>query len=408
MPKKPKNAPIVCEFFTWYLRRKSSGVYFGDGRLNTGYDVGKPSLGTRDREEALRRLRDLDRRKAIECGLLEPETKSEDDLSIDAGWQLYLQRCEQPEILDGVSDGTRKRYRAVRDKHVKFCTEKGHRNWSNMTRNTTTAYGAWLAKKDYADRTIVLELNVICSVVKWLVEEEHLSPACRFLLKLSKPEGSTTYCYTKEQVTRVVKFCGDDPKLVWLGQIITALASSGLRINELARLRRSDVDLASATIRLTDERARPRRKQTGAERRIKGKRGRAIPMHRAFRDVLLALPENKDGLVFHGQKGGKLSDRRVLEALQRHVIAPLAKEFPTPDGEIGFANGTVHGLRHYFCSEAYRNGATDAELLAWLGHRDSDIMKLYRHLRREDSHRRMEQIDFLDGDDGKDDDRNVA
>ena len=409
MPRKPKDAPIVCEHFTWYLRRKPSGVYFGDGRINSQYDLGKPSLGTKDREEALRRLRKLDLQKAIEVGLVEIVDQSvPDDVELDRGWQVYMDRCEQPEILEGVSEGTRKRYRAVRDKHTTFCEEKGYKTWSTMTKTTTKEYGVWLAKKEYADRTIVLELNVICSIVKWLVEEEHLPPSCRFLLKLSKPDGTTTFCYTKQQVTRMIAFCYESPSLVWLGQVITALATSGLRINELAKLRWTDVDFPSNTIRLTDERARPRRKQTGQERRIKGKRGRALPMHPAFREVLAALPRHRDGLVFRGQKGGRLSDRRVLEALQGRVIEPLKNEFPTPEGEIGFAGGTIHGLRHFFCSEAYRNGAKDAELLEWLGHRDSEIMKLYRHLRREDSHRRMEQINFLGSDDEGDRDSDVA
>ncbi len=352
MPRQPKNASIVCDNFTWYLRRKSTGVYFADGRINSQFHLGKPSLGTRNHEEALRRLRELDRRKAVEFGLVAPAPRNtNDDISVESGW---------------------------------------------------------LAKKEYADRTIVLELNVICSVVKWLVEEEHLPPSCRFLLKLSKPEGSTTYCYTKQQVSRMVEFCNATPSLDWLAQVIIALATSGLRINELAKLRWTDIDFPSNTICLTDERARPRRKQTGQERRIKGKRGRALPMHPAFRDVLAALPRHRDGLIFRGQQGGNLSDRRVLEALQGRVIESLKVEFPTPDGETGFAGGTVHGLRHYFCSEAYRNGAKDAELLEWLGHRDSEIMKIYRHLRREDSHRRMEQINFLGSDGGGECDSDVA
>ena len=206
----------------------------------------------------------------------------------------------------------------------------------------------------------------------------------------------------------MVNFCNASPSLVWLAQVITALATSGLRINELANLRWTDIDLPSNTIRLTDEHARPRRKQTGQERRIKGKRGRALPMHPAFRDVLSALPRHRDGLIFRGQQGGRLSDRRVLAALKSRVIEKLKHKFPTPDGETGFADGTIHGLRHYFCSEAYRNGAKDAELLEWLGHRDSEMMKLYRHLRREDSQRRMEQIKVLGSDDGEDGDSDVA
>ena len=409
MSRQPKDAPIVCDHFTWYLRRNASGVYLADGRVNSKFSLGKPSLGTRDREEALRCLRNLDRQKAIELGLAKAELQDVNhELSIELGWQLYMDRCEQPEILEGVSPATRQRYAAVRDKHVKFCGAKAYTTWSEMTKKTTKEYGVWLAKKEYADRTIVLEVNVICSVVKWLVEEEYLPASCRFLLKLSKPEGSTTYCYTKRQVTRVIEFCNTTTSLVWLAQVITALATSGLRINELAKLRWSDIDLSSNTLCLTDERARPRRNQTGQERRIKGKRGLALPMHPAFRNVLAALPRHRDALICRGQLGDNLSDRRALEALQGRVIEPLKDEFPTPEGEIGFAAGTIHGLRHYFCSEAYRNGAKDAELLEWLGHRDSEIMKLYRHLRQEDSHRRMEQINFLGSDDEEDGDTNVA
>lgn len=300
MPRKPKNAPILCEHFTWYLRRKPSGVYFADGRINSNYKLGKPSLGTRNREEALRRLHDLDRKLAVAHGLIEsPPHHKSDDVEIERGWELYLERCRQPEILGGVGPESYKRYCAVRDKHLKFSAAKGYTRWSRITKKTTKEYGALLAKRDYADSTIVLELNLICSVVKWLVEEEHLPAACRFLLKLSKPEGTSTYCYTKVELTRMVNFCYANPTLVWLAQVVTALATSGLRIGELAKLRWTDIDFPSNTIRLTDERARPRRKQTGRERRIKGKRGRAMPMHPAFREVLKALAHRVDGLVFH-------------------------------------------------------------------------------------------------------------
>src|SRR3954471_16457098 len=93
--------------------------------------------------------------------------------------------------------------------------------------------------------------------------------------------------------------------------------------------------------------------------------------------------------------GGKLNDRIVLKTLQNQVIKPLVGEFPTPEGEIGFEHGTVHGFRHFFASEALRNGATEAQLVAWLGHRDSQLLQVYRHLRPEDGNRQMQKIDFL-------------
>lgn len=156
--------------------------------------------------------------------------------------------------------------------------------------------------------------------------------------------------------------------------------------------------MESESIFLPDERGRSRKRKTGAERRLKNRKGRSIPMHPDFRRAIETIPRNSDGLVFRAQRGGRLRSRVVLEFLQENVIANLKKRYPTPIGEVGCERGTVHGLRHYFCSEAYRSGATDAELLAWLGHSESKIMQRYRHLRKEDGHRRLRQISFFDGD----------
>ena len=73
-----------------------------------------------------------------------------------------------------------------------------------------------------------------------------------------------------------------------------------------------------------------------------------------------------------------------------------------------FGNDIVHGLRHFFVSEAYRNGATEAQLLEWVGHRDSEILRRDRHLRPDDGQRHMRQINFLGSDDEKDSESDVA
>jgi integrase len=361
-------------------------------------NLGKHSLGTRERSEAEVRLRELDVCKATELGIAPPklEAPSHFSMSIKDGWERYLARCEDPEILGGVSQATYDRYTAVRDKHVEFYAANGITCWSEIDKSNANDYGRWLAKKkNLADRTIVLELNVICSTVKWLVEQNLLPPECRFLLKLSKPDGTSTYCYTKQQVGRMVSFCYADKALNCLGNVICVLAATGLRINELAKLRWSDIDFAAGTISLTDERARPRRRQSGFERRLKGKRGRAIPLNLSLRNLLFRLPRHRDGLVMRAKNGERLSDRRVLEALQGKVIKAIVCEFPSPDEEIGFEHGTIHGLRHYFVSEAYRNGVTDAELVEMLGHRDSQLLRVYRHLRPEDGRAKLLNIDFL-------------
>jgi hypothetical protein len=63
MSKHAQNH-IVCAHFTWNFFRRD-GVWYADGRHNQP-NLGKNSLGTRDRDEALSILRKLDQQKAVE------------------------------------------------------------------------------------------------------------------------------------------------------------------------------------------------------------------------------------------------------------------------------------------------------------------------------------------------------
>jgi site-specific recombinase XerD len=104
-------------------------------------------------------------------------------------------------------------------------------------------------------------LTTLKQVLKWLVEAEHLPSSCVVRLPLSKPQGATTYCWRTQEVTEMVQLCRDNVELSWLGDVLVALACTGLRISELASLRRTDLDPEANCTRLTDECSGRRRKQ---------------------------------------------------------------------------------------------------------------------------------------------------
>jgi integrase len=79
----------------------------------------------------------------------------------------------------------------------------------------------------------------------------------------------------------------------------------------------------------------------------------------------------------------------------RQAAAPTASR-----GEVGFEHATPHSFRHYFCSQAFAEGAAEADIRDWLGHRDSKMVAHYRHLSDADSQRKMQQINFLGRGDG--------
>ena len=394
MARPPKTPSIQGQYFTWRLFRRS-GVWYADGR-GSGHTLGKHSLGTRDRAEALQALSELDLRIAIGQGLASPtQDKTEKIVSIQEGWELYLTHCERPIVMGGVRPRTLKRYRAVRDKHSAFCRSRTIPTWNEIDRREVEKYGHFLSKEGYAYRTQYLELTTIKSVLGWLIRSGYLPDSARFELELKRPEGTDTYCYTQEEVRAMVALCRAEEKLHWLGNVIVAVASTGMRIGELATLRRSDLDLSAGLIRLKDESAQSHRAGSREIRTTKGGRGRTIPIHAAFREVIESLPPHSDGRLLHGPRGGKLKPDTVRSVLIREVITPLASQFPSPPGERGFADGRVHSFRHYFVSQAFLSGVGEGEIMTWVGHRDSKMVAHYRHLGNADARRKMNQIDFL-------------
>ncbi|MEX2357514.1 MAG: tyrosine-type recombinase/integrase, partial [Pirellulaceae bacterium] len=178
--------------------------------------------------------------------------------------------------------------------------------------------------------------------------------------------------------------------------VIVMLAHTGLRISELVDLRWEDIHFQSQTIRIADERSSRAKTKAGSARTTKGKRSRSLPMHLQVEELLQAMPRHRDGFVLHAARGGRLRSRNVLHDFIEKVIEPLTPQFPTPAGEIGFAEGRLHSFRHYFCSQAFLGGAAEAEIRDWLGHAESKMVEHYRHLRSEDAVRRMRTLSFLD------------
>lgn len=396
---KKRNDSVSCHYFAWRLFNRN-GVYYADGRSGK-YKLGKHSLGTREREQALRNLTQLDEAKAVEFGLAEAApTAAPPTTTIAEGWRLYFEHADSNPVMGGASAATIKRYSAVRDKHLQYCRKHGIEIWQTFNEQTLRQYGKWLAQSS-ADRTVYLELTLLKSVNNWLIEQKRLPATAKLVLALKKPQGTDTYCYSSAEVTAMVEHCRANKKLGWLADVIVGLTHTGVRISELAGIRWGDVHLDGGVLRIADERSSRRKCQAGTARTTKGKRSRTIPIHAKLRELLVSLPRHTDGFVFHAVRGGRIRSRNVLEQFLRHVIQPLKSKFKTPAGEIGFEHGRIHSLRHFFCSQCFLGGASEGEIKEWLGHADSKMVEHYRHLRSEDAQRKMNQIRFLERAEGR-------
>ncbi len=391
MPKPAKNEEVNVRFFRWRLGQRN-GVYFADGRANQP-PLGRQTLGTRDRREALQELVDLDLTMAVQYGRADAsllKTESHQILPWVEGRRLYENYVKRPVIAGGTRPATAKRYRAVLDKFIPFAEAQGRRTWNELNRQLLDDYASWLDGESYAYATEYLELTTLKQIVKFLITNQHLPSTVAFTYPLKKPDGTDTYCWTPEEVAAILQHCRT-PELDWLRQVVIGLAATGLRISELASLRWSDINPEKTLVTLTDETTKKSRR--GQERRTtKSGRDRTFPIQEMLGDVLRTMSPHPDGRVFHGPLGGKIKADTVRRILIRDVLTPLAARFPSRADERGFIDGRLHSFRHYFCSNCANQGTKERVLMNWLGHRNSRMVHRYYHLHDEESIRQMQQV----------------
>jgi len=399
VPKKREKERIVSQHFIWLVGQRN-GVFFADGHSNR-VNAGRHSLGTRDRDQAIENLKQLDRVRAVGLGLADPAIlAASEPQALDlkkgesSGESLYMDFVARPLIAGGAGKGTQKRYRAVFEKFHMFAAESGVLSWNGVSKSVLVSYASWLDGEGYAYATEYLELTTLKQAIKWFVQEGYLPTSALIRMPLDKPRDTDTYCYKPDEVAAIVQYCREHPPLAWLADIVTALACTGLRISELAAMRWTDLDEGLQMLRIVDE--RHRRRRSGSEvRRTKTGRSRSFPIHPDLAAVLSRMDRSSDGVIFHGPLGGRVKADTVRRILIRDVLSKLKDRFPTAEGEIGFEHGRLHSFRHYFCSVAAQAATAEHTVMSWLGHSSSKMVRHYFHLHDDESRRQMKRINFL-------------
>jgi len=401
MARKRENEFVRCKHFCWLLKQRD-GVWQADGRSNPS-DAGRHSLGTRDRQEALSNLYDLDLVRAEDLGLVQRSSRPTDHhriLPLSDGRTLYEKHLSRPALMGGVRKSTQKRYRTVFDKFLQFCEEHVIQSWNAVWKETLLDYATSLEKKNRMPKTIETELTTIKQTVKWLIDEGHLPGKEPIVLPLKKANSQRAYCYSPEEISAMLVHCRQNSELAWLEEIVVALACTGMRISELASLRWSDVMLDTGMIRLTDEGGQYR-EDVGEGRRLKSGRSRSFPIHDDLRSMLNAKKRSGSPYIFLGPRGGRLNPDTVRTNLVNRVIKPVAAKTKVVKGDRTLAAGRLHSFRHYFCSQCANNNVPERIVMDWLGHASSDMIRYYFHLHDDESRRHMSKLDFLGTEGGR-------
>jgi hypothetical protein len=155
MPRPLQSEKVKCTYYTWILRLVGD-MYHADGRTNRP-NTGRHSLGTKDLQEARRRLDQLDLKIAVRNKIAvspAPAPVPNRDLSLALGRALYDKRTKRSKLVGGLRPSSQKRYRAVFDNFIAYTESRGLTTWKEVTAEILEDYAAHSEERERAPRTI--------------------------------------------------------------------------------------------------------------------------------------------------------------------------------------------------------------------------------------------------------------
>lgn len=328
----------------------------------------RESLKTRNKKQAVAEAMKIEVRIQEGTHQLKQETKS-----IEEAKQLYLDQLK----VNGRSKKTIGKYTLVMGRILNLATKLCRTKLSHINLLFVDQYKIARAKEALAVekkppslQTIHDEVTIIRSFINFCL--------CRKLIIVDPLAGLVNHdpkpteqpCWTWDQVQTILHSCSDH-----IRPPLTILACSGMRVGEMQFLTWDDIDFQHKVIHI-----RPKDDWTP-----KTKDQRAVPMSQELEGLFRTLPKISRWVVTmpltkqQHVAGKQWTERRLLERL-KILLKKLG------------LHGHLHTFRHSFISYSISQGISEAQVRAWVGHVDAEILRHYTHIHSRESQEAMNRL----------------
>lgn len=283
--------------------------------------------------------------------------------------------CEFLEHLEKERQLTGNTVAAYRRDLVDFAEFLGHYygggewSWGGVDRLAIRGYLGHLTRRRLARRSIARALSAVRTFYRWLHREERVEANPARGVSSPKLERHLPAYLDREQVERVFDAA---QARAWEGRfqdvrnlaILELFYSAGLRLSELQRLDRSQLDLVTQQVKVVGKGRKERIVPIGDHAAL------ALRNYESKRDELARRvgPRADKVAFFLSARGRRLSAR----AIQRIVTARLK----AVDEEAGLS---THSLRHTFATHLLDAGADLRAVQELLGHASVSTTQIYTH-----------------------------
>jgi len=238
-------------------------------------------------------------------------------------------------------------------------------DWGEVNKEAIINYILDLKDREYASSTVARKVAAIKSFFHFLASEDIVADDPTATLDSPKVKKRLPVTLSYEEVNRLLAAPGgsDTTKTLRDRALLELLYATGMRVTEIVSLDLEDINLASATVRVT---------------RGKGGKERIIPIHARAVEALDAylnkarlqlLKDASERALFLNHRGERLTRQGLWLIIKYYVReAGIA-------GEV-----TPHTLRHSFATHLLNGKADLRHVQELLGHANISTTQIYTHL----------------------------
>lgn len=223
---------------------------------------------------------------------------------------------------------------------------------------------AELRAKNYAKRTVARKLASLRSFFRFLFREGHIKKNPITAVLTPKLDKKLPLFLDTARIDRLLS-TPTDRNIAGLRDraLLETLYSTGIRVSELVGLDLGDIDFISGVIKVLGK---------GSKERIVPIGEPALGAIRKYIDKRMGYKTEDKDAVFLNKSGGRLTDRSVRRALDKHIKTCGIIEKISP-----------HSLRHSFATHLLNRGADLRSVQELLGHMNLSTTQIYTHVTME-------------------------
>jgi len=227
------------------------------------------------------------------------------------------------------------------DQLISFLDELKKENIHEVTSDDIQAFLASMGTKGYTPKSVSRKLNSTRTFYRFLKINEYITDDPSLLVKHPKYELNPPRVLSPLEYRALRDSASSDSRIY---AIVEVLLQTGVRIGELANIRREDVKDSNLHVRPYE-----------------GHPAREVPLNKRAKDALKRYidirPETADDHLFVTKTGKPFLVRNIRDAIERYFR------------RAGIENAKINDLRHTFVAHHLKNGVSIVFLSKVLGHK---------------------------------------